>query len=127
MNPQNTIAKGPDDGATARVLSVLNLIAGIWLFLSTWLFGLPNGSAAMWNSAVFGVIVVILAIVHLSDLRQTWVSWLNALVGLWTLISPWVYNYSGNQGMTWSSVITGIVVVVLSVWTASVSPRLVTR
>jgi hypothetical protein len=42
-----------------------------------------------------------------------WLSGINALFGIWMIISPWVLNFSHSQAATWSAVISGIVVLVL--------------
>jgi hypothetical protein len=44
---------------------------------------------------------------------MTWLSGINALVGIWMIISAWVLAFSGNQRATWSAVISGIIVLVL--------------
>ena len=42
-----------------------------------------------------------------------WLSGINALFGLWVLISPWVLGFSHTTNATVSCVICGIVVLVL--------------
>ena len=126
MNPQNPV-RGSDSEAAARTTSILNIIAGLYLLLSPWFYGMASNVAGTWNSVVFGVVVIILAIVHLSVIRQTWASWINALIGIWVIISPWVYTFSVNSAMTWSCVVCGIVILVLGAWSASTSPTVATR
>ncbi len=45
-------------------------------------------------------------------------SWVIALGGLWEIISPFVLGYSNNTGALWDSIIIGIVLLVLGVWSA---------
>lgn len=47
-----------------------------------------------------------------------WRNWLNAVIGLWFIVSPWALRVSDQAYVTWSSVIVGIVLVVVSVWAA---------
>jgi SPW repeat-containing protein len=42
-----------------------------------------------------------------------WLSGINALAGIWMIISPWVLGFSGRPQATWSAVIVGIIVLVL--------------
>jgi hypothetical protein len=42
-----------------------------------------------------------------------WLSGINALAGIWMIISPWVLGFSGDGRPTWSAVIIGIIVLVL--------------
>lgn len=45
---------------------------------------------------------------------MVWARWLCALLGIWVLLSPWLLQYSDNGGATWSSVIVGVVIALLS-------------
>lgn len=42
-----------------------------------------------------------------------WLSGINALAGIWMIISPWVLGFSNDAKPTWSAVIVGIIVLVL--------------
>ncbi|HHY68474.1 MAG TPA: SPW repeat protein [Alicyclobacillus sp.] len=51
--------------------------------------------------------------------QAAWTAWLSALLGLWFIVSPWVFNFSQNVGAMWNSIIVGIVVAVLSAYAGS--------
>ena len=38
-----------------------NLLLGIWLFVSPWVFQLPNDSVVAWNAWIFGGIIAVIA------------------------------------------------------------------
>lgn len=40
-------------------------------------------------------------------------SGINALAGIWMIISPWVLGFSSDAKATWSAMIVGIIVLVL--------------
>jgi hypothetical protein len=42
-------------------------------------------------------------------------SWLNALLGIWLIISPWVYGFAGT-GQEWNSIVVGIIVLIFGFW-----------
>lgn len=44
---------------------------------------------------------------------MNWLSGINALFGIWLIISPWVLGFSHTPNVTVSCVISGIVVLVL--------------
>lgn len=48
-----------------------------------------------------------------------WAQWLNALIGVWFIISPWTLNYSSDSGALWLSIIGGAILLIVSVWAAS--------
>ncbi|GMA63396.1 SPW repeat protein [Alicyclobacillus fastidiosus] len=45
-----------------------------------------------------------------------WQLWLTGLIGIWVLISPWVYRFSSNTGALWNSIIFGAVTIILAIW-----------
>ena len=47
---------------------------------------------------------------------RIWQDWLNALLGVWVAIQPWVLSYTDNATALWSSVIAGVLIVLLSLW-----------
>lgn len=45
-----------------------------------------------------------------------WAHWLNALIGLWFILSPWTLNYSSHSGALWLGIIAGVIQLVVSLW-----------
>lgn len=43
-------------------------------------------------------------------------SYLNALIGVWFIIAPWVIGFSDQSGALWSSIIFGIIQIIVSLW-----------
>ena len=41
---------------------------------------------------------------------------LNALIGIWFIIAPWVVGFSDQSGALWSSVILGAVQTIFALW-----------
>ncbi len=77
-----------DNWTNAKLCDVANLILGAILFFSPWMFGFDAGAASQ-NAYVAGVVIAILAIAALAAFA-VWEEWLNLIVGLWTLVAPWV-------------------------------------
>lgn len=98
-----------------KVASGLNFIVGIYLLISAWIGAMNGGSRA--NGIIFGIIVAILAALRFSESTGAWASWINALIGIWLIISPWVYGTAGTSWM-WNSIVVGIIMLVLGVWAA---------
>jgi hypothetical protein len=48
---------------------------------------------------IAGIAIVILALAALAAFA-VWEEWLNLVVGLWTLVSPWVLGFQGTAAMT---------------------------
>jgi hypothetical protein len=98
--------------------SGLNMIAGLWLFLSGFFMNAVTRDVTVHNAIVGGFIVVIAAIRYFGAPKQVWLSWLAALAGLWTIISPWALRFSAVPGPTANNVIVGLVIGSLGCWAA---------
>jgi hypothetical protein len=109
---------GSDQG---RVASGLNILAGLWLIVSSFLFGgLSANAAAAWNSVTIGIAIAVFAAIRLlKGANAQGLSWLNAVLGAWMIIAPSVFGYPGVHAWTWSNVITGVVVIVMALVSAA--------
>jgi len=106
----------PHHSSALKTASGLNFIAGIYLIISAWIGSINGGERA--NGIIFGIIVAILAASRFAESTGPWASWLNALIGIWLIISPWVYGFAGS-GWMWNSIVVGIIMLVLGFWAAS--------
>ncbi|PYJ28997.1 MAG: hypothetical protein DMF24_04745 [Verrucomicrobia bacterium] len=87
-----------------------NVLLGIWVIISPFVLGVhtPKG---IWNNVVVGALVGILAVIRWSMHQQGW-SWLNMILGIWLVISPFVLFLSGAA--MWNNAILGIIVAALA-------------
>jgi hypothetical protein len=111
-----------ENWTNAKLCDVANLILGAILFFSPWMFGFDAGRASE-NAHIAGIVIAVLAIAALAAFA-TWEEWLNLIVGLWTLVSPWVLGFQGTKAMT-VCVIIGIAVAILAaieLWILSQNP-----
>ncbi len=101
-----------DKWRNATVCDVANLILGAFLFLSPWIFHFSAGVES-WNAWAGGGVIAILSIAALSAFAE-WEEWLNLIVGLWILISPWALKFSGSTDAMRTDVIVGLIVAVIA-------------
>jgi len=101
-----------ENWTNAKLCDVANLILGAFLFFSPWIFGFESGAPSQ-NAHIAGIVIVILAIAALAAFA-VWEEWLNLIVGLWTLIAPWVLGFQGLRTPTTIHVLVGIAVAVLA-------------
>ncbi len=115
------LAKTRDYAAEARASSGINIVLGIWLLVSPWVFNYHSmGSGAQLNSVIVGALIAILAASRLASLRTSaGLSGLNVILALWTIASPWVYGYAASAGGVRDNVILGVVIAVLAIWSGS--------
>jgi hypothetical protein len=109
--------------------SGLDVLAGVWLLISPFALSFRHLHSthvgyAMTNDVIFGIVIGILALIRFfsTDVRGTsWLSWVNAVLGVWVLISPWALRYSEFAVPMWNNIVLGIVVIVLACWSALAS------
>ncbi|HEY7118274.1 MAG TPA: SPW repeat protein [Tepidisphaeraceae bacterium] len=100
--------------------SGLDVLAGVWLLISPFVLAFGSShTAATANNVVLGIVIGLLALYRFfSPDKGVGVSWINVLLGIWVLISPWVVRFSAFQTATVNNVITGIIVILLAGWSA---------
>lgn len=104
---------------TALVIGLL----GAWLVVSPWVFGVEFGDAMGLNSVITGAALALLGGFNYSrrtdeQLASAAGAVLAALLGLWLLVSPWVFELSLEDLAGWNYVVAGFVVGVLGLYTA---------
>ena len=93
----------------------LNLLIGIWLFISPWVIGFAGGdSAASWNAWILGVAIVVFSAIAVS-MPQAWEEVINILLGIWMVISSWVIGVTTRAAET-NAVIVGLLVILFAAW-----------
>ena len=98
----------------AQIASGLNIIVGLWLMASPYIFLYSLNTSALWNSLISGAVIAIIGLVRLFQPREVaWLSWVNFIVGLWVIVSPFVFAQMPIAAI-WDGVITGIVAAILS-------------
>src|SRR5258707_5673016 len=116
-----------ENWTNAKYCDVANLVLGAFLLVSPWMFEFPAGNASA-NAHIAGIVIAVLAIAALAAFA-VWEEWLNLIVGLWALVSPWVLGFQGTTAMT-VHVIIGAAVAILAaieLWMMSqIPPRLTT-
>jgi len=106
-------------GDVARNASWVNVLAGAWLIISPWVVGFGALQAAMLDTLIVGIAVLILALVRVGmPTPAAGASWINFVLGLWLIISPFVLQYSNSVAAAANDVIVGIIVAVFALWSA---------
>ncbi len=79
------------------VLDVYNLLLGIFLFVSPWLFAFSRTTARFdaWGSAAIIALMSLAAILLFAE----WEEWIVLLGGLWLIASPWILGFAHTTAM----------------------------
>lgn len=97
--------------STAKLCDAGNLILGVILVVSPWLFNFAAGEQTQ-SAMIAGIVIVVLSIAALTAFA-IWEEWLNLIVGLWLIVSPWVLKFRGTNPMR-VDVVIGIIVAALA-------------
>jgi hypothetical protein len=102
----------------------LNALAAIWLFISA--FAVYAHGPMVANNVILGIVVGILALIRMGGaFDQPWISWVNVLLGIWVVVSPWAVMGTcptgPTQGMIINNCVTGGIMIALAFWSAVAS------
>lgn len=101
---------------SARTLSGINIIAGIWLIIAPFVMHY-HATGNIWQEVVFGAVIAVLGLARLFAPNVSWPSWANSIIGVWLIIAPWVIPAT-SVSARWNEVVTGIIVAVLA-WSSA--------
>ena len=93
----------------------INLLIGLWIFFAPWILGYHAGTLAIANYIALGILITFCALAGLAEFRL-WKEWVNILLGVCLLISPWFLRFTGLTALAWSAVVSGTIVVVCACW-----------
>jgi hypothetical protein len=103
-------------------LDLYTVSAGLFLFLSPWIFVYANEEARidLWASGAVIAAISVAAIVAFAD----WEEWLNLLLGFWLIVSPWALGFMHTKAMHVSIAVGAMVVFVaaLELWLVKYDP-----
>lgn len=95
------------------------MIAGIWLIIAPFVLGYHSGDP-YWNDIVFGAMTAVIALLRVGGAyRATWLSLVNALIGVWIFISAFWLDQSTTAAV--NDIILGAIVFFLAIVSASAS------
>jgi nucleoside-diphosphate-sugar epimerase len=98
-------------GVTVPWTLLVSALLGVWLMAAPDVFG-TEGPAADSDHLV-GAVVATVAVISMAEVVRAG-RFLNGLFGLWIIAAPWLLS-GATQAATWSNVIVGALVVLLSI------------
>ena len=94
-----------------------NVVLGVILIISPWVLGATGTNAILWGAVIGGVLIALVGLWALYQPEQTLPEWVNLVLGIWVVVSPWVLGYSGTTNAVWYDVIVGVLVAAVALWT----------
>lgn len=94
-----------------------NIVLGVWCFITPWIVTnkMSHEGAKMmsWNAWIVGAAIVVVAWAALLELKP-WEEWMNLVLGIWLIVTPWIFGFVQDRTSLWNSVLTGFAVAVIS-------------
>jgi hypothetical protein len=81
--------------------------------MAPWILGFASEHVAAPNAWVSGIVIGAVATGAPTKLAE-WEDWINLLLGVWVLVSPWVLSFSAQTTARWAHVGIGLIVAVLA-------------
>ncbi len=112
-----------------KALNWIIALVGLLAIIAPFVLGFSAMTATLWSNIIVGILLIILGVWAAVSVRMSTdrtLDWINAVLGLWLLISPFVLGSSVVLAALWSDVILGIIALVLGVVAALRESRVVT-
>lgn len=106
---------------TAKTFGWVTAVAGVWEILAPFIIGYSAVTGAMVNAIILGILLLGLGLWTARAQGAGTVqalSWIDAVLGLWLILAPFIVGYSGSVGPVVNDIIVGAVVLVVEVWGA---------
>ncbi len=100
---------------------MINVVAGVWLFISPWVLGAYTSGWLTLSNALFGAMIAIFALAAVYRLMPV-EELIVAVLAAWIFVSPWVLQ-PASATLAWSNWIVGAVVVIASISSMARMPR----
>jgi hypothetical protein len=110
-NNNSTVHHAVAESSTG--ISWINILLGIWVIISPFVLGFSLLHAALWNNVATGGAIAILALIRTGVPQQSGWSWVNAILGIWLIISPFALGFV-NGAALWNNVILGIIITIVA-------------
>lgn len=114
-----TYAAGHDELQRARWASAGNVLAGLWLIIAPFVLNFEGADNAQWNHIIVGLAVLVIAAIRAFDPdEREGMSWVNVILGLWMIVSPYLLGYADVNDAQTNSLITGAIILILAAFSA---------
>ena len=99
--------------APAHAVDGITFLAGLYLAVSPWIVGFMRFSTLTVNNLITGIAVALMAVGLASAYaRMHGMAGVVPLIGVWTIIAPWVMSgHVATKATIWSNVVVGAVLV----------------
>jgi hypothetical protein len=105
--------------------SSFNILAGVWLIFAPFILRFTDHRGIAWSTGIVGLVVALLAVIRVfGPHRIVGLSWVNATLGAWLIVSPLILGDAGVAPVVWSSVVLGTIITGLAICSTRATTRM---
>jgi len=82
------------------VLDLYNILLAAFLFTTPWLFAYAN-EVVRWDMWIVGAAIMAVALLAIVA-YAAWEEWVNTMLGVWLIVSPWLLGFAHTRAMHFS-------------------------
>lgn len=119
-----------EDAVTQRLRysTLVIVIVAVWLLVSPFVLGYNHLHGSTWNTLGVAWVAAFIAGLRVTGARDAgWLGWLNVLVGLYLVASPWIWGDGGDMRVVVNQVVCGLIIAAAAAWGALATPTLFAR
>lgn len=103
-------------------------ILGLALAVAPFVLGYSNHTGALWTSVILGVVVILVSAYEAADRNKAkWEYWIAGLAGLVAIIAPFVLGFSAMTTAMWTTIVLGVLMLLLAGYEVFLGPPSATR
>lgn len=103
----------------------LNLVLGAWMFLSPFILLNPYSpiqfDIVTGHSFLMGLAIMLVAVAAIYRF-YVWEEWLEAVLGVWLIVSPFVLGFSNVSIAMYNHIIVGLIIAADAIWVLLQNP-----
>jgi hypothetical protein len=85
------------------------LVLGLVLLLSPWIFGFSAAAAPAWSAWIAGLLIALAGAGALAGHAYP-AAWANLVLGVWAIVAPWILAFHDLAAALWSHLVLGVLV-----------------
>jgi multisubunit Na+/H+ antiporter MnhB subunit len=102
-----------------KFATVVSFLTGTYMFIVS--FMAAHTPAGRITGCVLGALVVVLSAMLYGGAVTPRANWVNALIGVWFVASPWILRFTDSQPWTLNAIVVGAIILVCSAWSGAAS------
>lgn len=93
---------------------VMELLIAVWLFVAPFALGFIDNSAATLSAYMIAALLILTSQLGIAE-QQPWEEWVNLILAVVLMMSPWILDYKALEIATINAVLSGVGLILFAV------------